>query len=138
MHQSSKYMKKSYILGVMLIISAIAVFISATKDMSTYANFDDAIQSGKTVKIAGTLVKDKEMVYDPAIDPNYFSFYMQDADGKEQKVILLKEKPQDFELSEQIVLTGKMEGEEFYASDMLLKCPSKYKDEELELRQSGS
>ena len=113
-------MKKSYILGVMLIISAIAVFISATKDMSTYANFDDAIQSGKTVKIAGTLVKDKEMVYDPAIDPNYFSFYMQDADGKEQKVILLKEKPQDFELSEQIVLTGKMEGEEFYASDMLL------------------
>jgi cytochrome c-type biogenesis protein CcmE len=42
----------------------------------------------------------------------------------------LAEKPQDFERSEQIVLTGKMRGEDFVASDMLMKCPSKYKDEE--------
>lgn len=131
-------MKKTYIIGVILIVAAIAVFISASKDMSTYATFAEASNTGKTVKIAGTLVKDMEMVYDPAVDPNYFSFYMKDAKGEQHKVVLLKEKPQDFELSEQIVLTGKMDNDAFVASDMLLKCPSKYKDEELELRQSGS
>ena len=131
-------MKKTYIIGVVLIIAAIIIFISASKDMSTYASFEDASNSGHTVKIAGTLVKDKEMIYDPAVDPNFFSFYMQDAKGEQHKVILLKEKPQDFELSEQIVITGKMEDDAFVANDMLLKCPSKYKDEELELRQSGS
>lgn len=131
-------MKKTYIIGVAMIILAILVFISASKDMSTYATFAEATKTGKTVKIAGTLLKDMEMIYDPATDPNFFSFYMMDAKGGKQKVVLLKEKPQDFELSEQIVLTGKMNGDEFVASDMLLKCPSKYKDEELELRQSGS
>lgn len=131
-------MKKTYIIGVAMIVLAIIVFISASKDMSTYATFAEATKTGKTVKIAGTLLKDMEMIYDPAIDPNFFSFYMMDAKGGKQKVVLLKEKPQDFELSEQIVLTGKMNGDEFVASDMLLKCPSKYKDEELELRQSGS
>lgn len=131
-------MKKSYIIGVVLILAAIAVFITASKDMSTYSTFNEAGKAGKTVKIAGTLVKDMEMVYDPAKDPNYFSFYMEDANGDQRKVVLLKEKPQDFEMSEQIVLTGKMNEEEFIANDMLLKCPSKYKDEELELRQAGS
>ena len=131
-------MKKSYIIGVVLIIAAIAVFIAASKDMSTYSTFQDAERSGKTVKIAGTLVKEMEMTYDPAKDPNFFSFYMKDAAGDQKKVVLLKEKPQDFEMSEQIVLTGKMNKDEFIASDMLLKCPSKYKDEELELRQAGS
>jgi cytochrome c-type biogenesis protein CcmE len=131
-------MKKTYIIGVAMIVLAIIVFISASKDMSTYATFAEATKTGKTVKIAGTLLKDMEMIYEPAKDPNFFSFYMMDAKGGKQKVVLLKEKPQDFELSEQIVLTGKMNGDEFVASDMLLKCPSKYKDEELELRQSGS
>jgi cytochrome c-type biogenesis protein CcmE len=43
-------------------------------------------------------------------------------------------KPQDFERSEQIVLTGKMKGDEFVATDILMKCPSKYKDEEIYLK----
>ena len=48
--------------------------------------------------------------------------------------MLLAAKPQDFELSEQIVLTGKMQGDVFMASDMLMKCPSKYKDEEIYIK----
>ena len=92
---------------------------------------DDAARSGGKVKIAGQLAKDQEMHYDPQKDPNYFTFYLTDTDGKQRKVVLLREKPQDFEMSEQIVLTGKMKGEEFVATEMLMKCPSKYKDEEI-------
>ena len=127
-------MKKIPIIAGVLVIIGAFLLVRASKDMSTYATFDDAISTGKTVKIAGQLAKDKEMYYDAEKDPNYFSFYLSDADGQSNKVVLLAEKPQDFERSEQVVVTGKMAGEEFIATDMLMKCPSKYKDEEIYVR----
>lgn len=130
-----RYMKKIYILAVLMIVAAIAILTSAADDMSTYSTFADADATGQKVKIAGQLSKDKEMVYDPQIDPNYFSFYMKDTEGEERKVVLLGNKPQDFELSEQLVLTGKAGGEGFVATEMLMKCPSKYKDEEVYIRE---
>ena len=120
-----------------MIVAAIALLTTAADDMSTYATFAQASHSGGRVKIAGQLSKDKEMYYDPAEDPNYFSFYIKDTEGEERKVVLLSEKPQDFELSEQVVLTGQMKGEEFVATDLLMKCPSKYKDEEVYIKSEG-
>jgi len=111
--------------------------ISASKDMSTYGTFDTASQSGKRMKIAGELMKEKEMVYDPEIDANLFSFYMTDGNGNNSKVILNKPKPQDFERSEQVVVTGSMKSGAFVADELLMKCPSKYKDEEINLRNQG-
>lgn len=119
-------------------MAAIYLLTTATKDLSVYASFADAAQSGRKAKIAGQLVQTKEMYYNPEKDPNYFSFYVRDAKGEERKVVLLSEKPQDFEMSEQIVLTGKMKGEEFVASEVLLKCPSKYKDEEIYIKGKES
>ncbi len=130
-------MKKIYIIAALMIATAVIIFVTAADDMSTYATFDDAMESGKRVKIAGQLAKDKEMIYDPQKDPNRFEFFIRDTDGKEHKVVLLKEKPQDFELSEQIVLTGSMQGDEFVATDILMKCPSKYKDEEAFLKEES-
>lgn len=127
-------MKKIHIVGIVLIATAIAVLMSLSNDVSTFTTFSEAIASGKVVKISGQLSKDKEMHYDPQTDPNYFTFYLKDSKQQERKVILLSAKPQDFERSESIVLTGKMKGEEFLASDMLMKCPSKYKDEEIYIK----
>ncbi len=128
-------MKKVYIIAAILIVGAIALLTNAADDLSTYATFAEAQAQKGRVKIAGQLAKDMEMVYDPQTDPNYFSFYVRDNDGQTQKVVLLQSKPQDFELSEQIVLTGRMQEEVFLATDILLKCPSKYKDEELYLKE---
>ncbi|TXB64937.1 cytochrome c maturation protein CcmE domain-containing protein [Phaeodactylibacter luteus] len=130
-------MKKIYIVAIIMVAVSIGLLTTAAEDMSTYATFADAASSGERVKIAGQLSKDKEMYYNPEEDPNYFSFYIKDAVGEEQKVVLLSEKPQDFELSEQIVLTGQMKGEEFVATDMLMKCPSKYKDEEVYIKSEA-
>ncbi len=124
-------MKKVYIVAIAMVVVAIAVFINSAGDMSTYSSFTDANKEGKKVKVVGQLAKDKTIVYDPLVDPNVTSFYVRDNDGIEKKVVLLKAKPQDFELSEQVVLTGKMKDDEFIATDILMKCPSKYKDEEL-------
>ena len=131
-------MKKIYIVAIVMVAVAIGLLTTAAEDMSTYATFSHALQTGERVKIAGQLSKDKEMYYDPAKDPNYFSFFIKDTEGEERKVVLLSEKPQDFELSEQIVLTGQMQGDEFVATDMLMKCPSKYKDEEVYIKSEGS
>jgi len=131
-------MKKIHLVAVAMIGAAIYLLTVASEDLSVYASFADANDSGKKVKIAGQLVQNKEMYYNPEKDPNYFSFYVRDAKGEERKVVLLSEKPQDFEMSEQIVLTGKMKGEEFMASEVLLKCPSKYKDEEVYIKGKES
>lgn len=124
-------MKKIHIIAIVMIVAAIAMLMSASGDMSTYATFKEAAASTGKVKIAGQLSKDKEMHYNPEEDPNYFTFFIKDSEGVERKVVLGAAKPQDFELSEQIVVTGKLRGEEFIASDLLMKCPSKYKDEEI-------
>jgi cytochrome c-type biogenesis protein CcmE len=105
------------------------------KDVTTYASFNDAQETTEKVKVAGKLSKDKPMTYDPVKDPNKFSFYLKDQNDKEVLVHLLKPKPQDFELSEQVVVTGEMKGDAFIANEVLLKCPSKYKDEEIYLKK---
>lgn len=131
-------MKKIHLVGIIVIALAIGILMSMSGEVATYSAFEDAKGSEAVAKIAGQLMKDKEMHYDPEIDPNYFSFYLEDFKGEVKKVVLLSDKPQDFEMSEQIVVTGQMKGEEFIATDILLKCPSKYKDEEIALRKDFS
>jgi len=115
---------------------ATTLLLTASDDVSTYSSFAEAMNTDKKVKIVGQLAKDKPIEYDPAVNPNYTGFYLRDSDGVEHKVALMKAKPQDFERSEQVVLTGKIEGDEFVATEILMKCPSKYKDEEIYLKDN--
>ena len=128
-------MKKSHLLAIIVVAVAIGILISASKDVTTYANFAQATKSEDRVKLVGQLVKDRPVEYDPAKDANFMAFYVKDEAGEIRRVELLAAKPQDFERSESIVLTGQMKGETFAASDMLLKCPSKYKDQEIFVRE---
>ena len=123
-------MKKTYLLALIMVIVATALVLTAGGEVAPYANFEKAAETGESVKLVGSLVKDKPMVFEPLKDPNKFSFFLEDQEGNEREVILLKGKPQDFEMSESIVLTGRMDGDIFIAKDIQLKCPSKYKDEE--------
>jgi len=132
-------MKKTYIIAAILMIGGMAVLMSSSNELSTYSDFTEADRIETQVKVVGKLSKDKEIYYEPSKDPNYFSFFMKDNNGLERKVVYLAEKPQDFELSEQVVITGRMDKKEdiFLASDMLLKCPSKYKDEEVSFKKAA-
>jgi cytochrome c-type biogenesis protein CcmE len=129
----NKEMKKSSIIGMVIIAIAIGVIMSTYADSSTYGSFGDAQETQKELHVVGTLVKEKEMVYNPEKDANYFSFYMLDNKGKECKVVFSGAKPQDFERSEQIVLTGQMVGSSFHANKILMKCPSKYTEDQVEV-----
>ena len=122
-------MKKIHILGIIMIAVAIGVIFYSLNNTGTYASFEEAASDpGSEFHVVGKLNKEKLAVYEPKVDANVFTFYMIDSKGKESKVVLHKNKPQDFERSEQIVLIGKMQGEQFEASDILMKCPSKYNE----------
>ncbi|TCK85168.1 cytochrome c maturation protein CcmE domain-containing protein [Albibacterium bauzanense] len=129
-------MKKSSILGIVVIAVFIAIIISIYGDSSTYASFSEAQKTEVELHVVGQLNKEKELVYNPVQNANYFSFYMLDEHGQECKVVFQGSKPQDFERSEQIVLTGKMVGQEFHASKILMKCPSKYNDQQIEITEA--
>ena len=116
-------MKKIHLVGILVIALAIGILMSMSGEVATYSAFEDAKASDAVAKIAGQLKKDKEMYYDPEVDPNYFSFYLEDFKGEVKKVILLSDKPQDFEMSEQIVVTGQMKGEEFHCYRYSVKMP---------------
>jgi len=126
-------MKKSSIIGIVIIAIAIGVIISAYVDSSSYGTFTDAKKTESELLISGKVNKKKELYYNPHKDANYFAFYLIDTKGKECKVVFTGTKPQDFERSETIVLTGKMVGDEFHASKILMKCPSKYTNDKVEV-----
>jgi cytochrome c-type biogenesis protein CcmE len=128
-------MKKLHIVLLVLIAVGVGVIIAMTGDYTTYANFVEAKEKGRAVNVAGYLAKDKPLIYDPLKDPNYFQFTMYDREGNAQTVIYKGAKPQDFERSEQLVVKGRMEGDLFRASEILMKCPSKYVNDEITLKE---
>ncbi len=123
-------MKKTHIIGLVIIALAIGTIASSLVSTSSYASFNESSKSpGSEFHIVGKLDKSKDMVYNPQKDVNLFTFYMIDNQGTERKVFLHENKPQDFERSEQVVVIGKTKGtDEFDANKILMKCPSKYND----------
>ena len=131
-------MKKTHIAALIMMLAAAVILIMSSKNLSTYATFTSAGQSEARVKVVGQLSLEDPMTYDPEKDANYFTFFMKDEEDQKRKVVLREPKPRDFERSEEIVVTGRMnDQDEFEADEILLKCPSKYKEEELALRKSG-
>jgi len=122
-------MKKIHIVGIVVIAVAIGVILTSLKNTTTYADFNEALANpDKEYHVVGKLNKNQPLIYDPKTNPDEFIFTLVDNKGIERRVVLHKSKPQDFERSEQIVIIGKMHGEEFHANDILMKCPSKYND----------
>lgn len=123
-------MKKTNIILLVIIAVTVAVIISMAGDFSTYETFASAAQKPhQEFHVIGKLDKSREMSYDPKKDANLFSFYVTDKAGNERKVVYNGTKPTDFEKSEQIVLVGKMDDKDFHCSKILMKCPSKYKND---------
>lgn len=132
-------MKKSHILAIIIIAIAIGAILSTLADSSTYASFRTAGEHpSRKYHVVGKLNKDLPQVYKPEVDADVFSFFMVDNEGIEKQVVLHRAKPQDFDKSEQIVVIGKMNEEKFVASDVLMKCPSKYNNPKEELQSISS
>ncbi|MEI8075153.1 MAG: cytochrome c maturation protein CcmE [Bacteroidota bacterium] len=123
-------MKKTHIIFLILIAVSIVVLISYTGDLSTYETISSAKQKeGKFVTLIAKVDKKQPVEYDAVKNPNYLSFTALDSLGNSIKVVYHNNKPTDMEKSERIVLKGRVQGGQFECKDILLKCPSKYKDD---------
>jgi cytochrome c-type biogenesis protein CcmE len=124
-------MKLKHILIIIGVAVALGVIISTFSNSSTYSNFSEAKSNpGKEYHIIGKLDTLSPIIYDTKVNANEFTFYMTDNKGEKRKVIHKNSKPQDFEKSESVVVVGKMVNDDFIASSLLLKCPSKYNDKQ--------
>lgn len=122
-------MKKTEIIILVSIAIAIAVLISYMGNLTTYETITSAKQKeGKFIKLVVKL-KPNTIEYDAIKNPNYLKFVAVDTLGNTVNVIYHDAKPTDMEKSERIVLNGKMVGNQFECKSILLKCPSKYKDD---------
>lgn len=111
------------------------VLLSFMGDLSTYETIASARQKpGKTVTVIAKLDKSypRPVEYDAVHNPNLTRIHVVDTMGNKAEVVYYFEKPMDMEKSERIVLKGKMKGEVFEITQkdgILIKCPSKYKDD---------
>lgn len=124
-------MKRSHIISIVIIAVAIGALIGSLSDSSTYADLAQAMANpGKEYHVVGVLDRSQDIVYEPSLNASLTTFTMKDLEGKTCTVHLNKAKPQDLERSERLVLIGKAnKNGEFEAHDMLMKCPSKYNEE---------
>ena len=130
-------MKKTHIIilaGIALLIGALLTY---AMDFSTYDSIASArAKEGKFVHIIARLDMNKPIEYDPVNNPNFLSFTAVDSLGNSTRVIYRNSKPTDFEKSERLVMKGTMQSDHFECKDILLKCPSKYKDDKKQLEKS--
>ena len=132
-------MKKSHIIGIVVIAIAVFVIISTAGDASTYVTFEEAksiADSGedKKVHIVGQLKKDEQgeiVGVEPSEDKLTVTFLMVDNNQVANKVFYNKPMPPDLKQSEQVVVVGQYKNDLFIANQILLKCPSKYEEESL-------
>ncbi|BDD00025.1 cytochrome c maturation protein CcmE [Persicobacter psychrovividus] len=132
-------MKKSHIFGIVIIAVAILVIVSTIGDSSTYTTFTVAQSMAKDgdrqdIHVVGQLTKDDQgnvQGISTGKDLVSFTFKMVDNDGKIETVFYNQPMPQDFTKSEQVVVIGSYKPNGlFVANKILLKCPSKYKEEQ--------
>ena len=132
-------MKKSSIIGLIVIAIAVAIIISSSNSASSYANFDEAYAlaangSAESIHVVGELKKNSNgqvVGVSPSQDMLSVEFVLVDENQKEQKVYLTQPMPTDLLKSDKVVVIGGYKNDMFIANKVLLKCPSKYEETSL-------
>ena len=133
-----KNLKPLYLVFLSIII---IIIITTFGDASTYVTFSDAkslYNAGKRspIHVVGKLNKNlqNEVVgIKKSNNKLSFSFEMIDENGAVEKVFYGEPMPPDFILSDQVVVIGSYQEEHFVASEILLKCPSKYTEDNIKI-----
>ncbi|MEC7858462.1 MAG: cytochrome c maturation protein CcmE [Bacteroidota bacterium] len=134
-------MKNSSAIFIVFISVVVIIIISTFGDASTYVSFNkakDMYESGSMSKfhVVGKLNKDQNnriLGLNNGENMLSFTFEMIDEEGKKESVFYGEPMPPDFLLSEQVVVIGGYENNKFVANEILLKCPSKYTEEDIKI-----
>ncbi len=122
-------MKKTHIVLIILIAVAVGALIGTYTSSSESVGFTEAFANpGTEYKVSGQLDRSQPVIYDPQTNVELTTFHLVDKNNTIREVKLRKAKPTGLEQSESIDLYGRVENGEFIATEMLMKCPSKYNE----------
>jgi len=119
-------MKKSYVIGGVVIVLAMAMAMYSFKStLTSYVSVSEAKASNRPVQVAGLVVEGTDR-YD--LDSNNLLFTLREDSGDEMKVEYDGPRPGNFDNVTKVVAIGKYEPKRkvFLARELLVKCPSKY------------
>lgn len=116
-------MKPGYFVGGLVIFFCIvATAMSLSGSVRRTVTIQEALASQQPCEIYGEVVKNSGK-----LENGRFHFQLrEEKSGDVITVVSLKPKPASFDQASHVKAIGVAQGSEFAASDMLVKCPSKY------------
>ena len=121
-------MKAKYIIGGTIVISSV-IFgaMSFQGSITPYVNFSEAKASTGRCQVMGDIVHD-EVAYETSSQNLLFTIVNEE--GQTLPVAYEGIMPGNFEQATQVVAKGTFVGRRFEADELLVKCPSKYQEDE--------
>lgn len=123
---------RNLVLLVAIAALVVVLLFSLSQNLSQYTDLASAqAQPGREVHVVGQWVQREQASYDPATDR--FTFYLKDSLGHVAQVVYLDPKPPNFEQADRVVVIGRADAQSkaFVADKILMKCPSKYQENQL-------
>lgn len=117
-------MNKKYIFGGLALV-ALGLFLvmNLKKSVTPYVGIEEAERAKTTVLVNGSLVKNSVKTDSKT---GTLEFSITDGKGHDMQVEYPKAPPANFATAPAMVLRGKFEKGAFQATEILVKCPSKY------------
>lgn len=123
---------------IALALLGVAVYFGVTsfkKTMTPYIGFTEARAASGLVQVNGVLA-DKDYVLNS--QEQYLSFRLKDPNGDVMPVEYRGVIPGNFDQAVSIVAIGQYKGQHFEATQLLVKCPSKYQAMSEEQKKAAS
>jgi len=119
-------LKKKYIIGgSIILIFIIWAGYSFQSSLTPYVSIEEAKVKGVVVQVKGERLGRGNF----DVESNLFTFRIKDEQGEYLNVVYSGPKPGNFDQASHVVCVGKYSEGVFHATDILVKCPSKYQEE---------
>ena len=120
-------MKAKYIIGILVIVIFIIwTSISFQKTLTPYVSIAQAKKVENVVQVKGKRLDSGTF----NIEQNQFIFNLADDTGEKIEVVYNGAKPGNFDQATDVVCVGQYRDGRFQAKELLVKCPSKYVEQE--------
>jgi cytochrome c-type biogenesis protein CcmE len=125
---------KVLVAAAVIVVGVIVGAVNFMESSVEYMDFENARKQNKKAQVKGEWVRDMESGFDA--ERTQFIFYMKDENANVVRVVLDGAKPNNFEIATSVVAKGKFEGDQFHATEVLTKCPSKYEGDSESVQQT--
>ena len=137
-------MKKAYIFAFLVISAAMGFTMWAFSSAATpYVNIATARKLGTPAQVRGKILRDAKDLKPGEAAPDYDSqigalrFWIEDENKEHIEVVYRNAKPDAFDQAPETAALGIVKGGTLNASQLIVKCPSKYDAGKLDYKKAG-